>query len=200
MKALLLTDCPDSLSRALAETNTDYAVTNGDPATIRRMESYDQFDWLISFGYRYILPPDLVDEYEGRAINIHISLLPWNRGADPNFWSWFDNTLKGVSIHQITRGTDTGPVLIQRPLRYLWAEGHTLRSSYGVLMREAAALFAYNWIDILNGQLPAIPQSKSGTYHRKADKLPYMKSLPGWDATCEEVERLGVMHRARLAA
>jgi len=41
-------------------------------------------DFIISYGYRHLLPQEVIDEFPGRAINLHISMLPWNRGADPN--------------------------------------------------------------------------------------------------------------------
>ncbi|MCL0081308.1 hypothetical protein M1N64_03665 [Peptococcaceae bacterium] len=49
-----------------------------------------------------------MDKFQGRAINLHISFLPWNRGADPNFWSFIENAPVGVSIHYLDEGIDTG--------------------------------------------------------------------------------------------
>ena len=34
-------------------------------------------------------------------VNLHISYLPFNRGSHPNYWSFVENTPKGVSIHEI---------------------------------------------------------------------------------------------------
>ena len=68
-------------------------------------------------------------------INIHISMLPWNCGADPNFWSWFYATPKGVSIHCIDSGIDTGGLLTQAEI--MFPAGETLRTSYDRLMEHA---------------------------------------------------------------
>ena len=38
---------------------------------------------------------------------MHISYLPFNRGAHPNYWSFKDNSPKGVTIHFIDNGIDT---------------------------------------------------------------------------------------------
>ena len=43
-----------------------------------------KFDFMISFGYRYIVSKKILDYFKGKAINLHISYLPWNKGADPN--------------------------------------------------------------------------------------------------------------------
>lgn len=153
-------------------------------------------DWVISFGHREILKRDFIDRFPGRIINIHISILPWNRGSDPNFWSWFDGTPKGVTIHQITPGLDTGPILAQSHVPL--SNAHTLRSSYDVLMREAAALFAWKWPDIRAGNVTPVPQPQGGSYHRSADKAPWMKLLGyGLDEPCSKIEALG---RQRVAA
>ena len=45
------------------------------------------YSFLISYGYRHILRNDILSLFPDKAINLHISYLPWNRGADPNFWS-----------------------------------------------------------------------------------------------------------------
>ena len=74
----------------------------------------DQFDWVVSYGYSHIIKQDMIDKAKNPIINLHISYLPFNKGADPNFWSWLENTLKGVTIHQIDKGIDTGDILIQK--------------------------------------------------------------------------------------
>ncbi len=51
-------------------------------------------------------------------INLHISFLPWNRGAHPNFWSFYDDTPKGVTIHLIDEGIDTGAIIYQKEITF----------------------------------------------------------------------------------
>lgn len=46
-------------------------------------------------------------------MNLHISYLPWNKGADPNFWSCIDGTPAGVTLHHIDAGVDTGDIIAQ---------------------------------------------------------------------------------------
>ncbi|MBQ3033656.1 MAG: hypothetical protein IJD28_04690 [Deferribacterales bacterium] len=58
-------------------------------------------DFIISFGYHYMVHKDIVKKFENKIINMHISYLPWNRGADPNLWSILENTPKGVTIHRL---------------------------------------------------------------------------------------------------
>lgn len=52
------------------------------------------------------------------VLNLHISYLPWNRGANPNFWSFVENTKKGVTIHEIDEKLDKGKILLRKELEF----------------------------------------------------------------------------------
>src|SRR3990167_11096462 len=81
-----------------------------DPQTI----STQKPDFLVSYGYRHILRENVLGMLPDRAVNLHIAFLPWNRGADPNFWSFAEHTPKGVTIHYLDKGVDTGDIIAQR--------------------------------------------------------------------------------------
>lgn len=123
---------------------------------------------VISFNYRYIIKKDVISFLGKRIINMHISYLPWNKGSNPNFWSFFDNTPKGVTIHQLDEGLDTGDILFQREL-FLEEEKETFISSYNKLLEEMIELFKENWETIRDMQWEAIPQKTEGTYHTMKD-------------------------------
>jgi len=42
--------------------------------------------------------------------------LPYNKGSHPNFWSFIENSPKGVSIHEIDEGIDTGKLIASKKL------------------------------------------------------------------------------------
>ncbi|MEK7775438.1 MAG: formyltransferase family protein [Candidatus Zixiibacteriota bacterium] len=139
--------------------------------------------FLVSFGYRHIIKKDMLDLLPGRAINLHISLLPWNRGADPNLWSWVDNTPKGVTIHYLDEGVDTGDIIYQKEVLFDPAK-ETLASSYATLQSEIVALFKAHWQEIKSGACPRIPQRGVGSTHRVKDKEPLASILnEGWDTS-----------------
>ena len=75
---------------------------------------FRKFEWIISYGYRFIIPKDNIQNLKNPIINLHISYLPFNRGAHPNYWSFKENSPKGVTIHFIDSGVDTGPILVQK--------------------------------------------------------------------------------------
>jgi methionyl-tRNA formyltransferase len=125
-------------------------------------------DFLVSYGYRHILRQDVLDRFPERAVNLHISLLPWNRGADPNTWSFADDTPKGVTIHRIDAGVDTGEILFQARVQH--ARTDTLATSYQRLAATIEELFFEHWPAIRDGSCTPTAQHGGGTLHRMRDK------------------------------
>ena len=78
------------------------------------LENVSKYDWIISYGYRHLISEEIIKYLKNPIINLHISYLPFNRGAHPNYWSFKEKTIKGVTIHFIDSGIDTGPILIQK--------------------------------------------------------------------------------------
>jgi len=146
-----------------------------------------QFDWVISYGYSHIIKQDIIDEAKNPIINLHISYLPFNRGADPNFWSWLENTPKGVTIHQIDKGLDTGGIFIQKEIKFKGDE--TLSSSYNILRKEIEDLFIENFDSITKGIILPRKQEGKGTYHSRKNLEPYKYLLTqGWDTTVKQIK------------
>ena len=147
------------------------------------------FHFLISYGYRHILKQATLDHFPNRAINLHISYLPWNRGADPNLWSFIDDTPKGVTLHYIDAGIDTGDIIAQTKIDFSSEE--TLSSSYKKLKLLIESLFKEHWPDISQGKCPRHKQSSQGSIHRSQDKSPYLSFLEkGWDTSVEKIKNL----------
>lgn len=143
----------------------------------------ENFEFLISYGYRFILKEPVLNLFPNRAINLHIAFLPWNRGADPNFWSWIENTPKGVTIHHIDKGVDTGDIIAQRGI---WDFGNletqTLATTYQRLQEEMQALFKASWQRIKEGRVERIAQYGRGSFHKVKDKEQLSHLLTaGWD-------------------
>lgn len=142
-----------------------------------------QFDFLVSYGYRYILKKDVLDLFPDSAINLHISYLPYNRGADPNFWSFIEGTPKGVTIHYLDEGVDTGDIIVQKEVVFDSPDVETLGSSYQRLQLEIQHLFFENWELIKNKKCNRTPQTDVGTIHKVKDKehLLHLIEKDGWN-------------------
>jgi methionyl-tRNA formyltransferase len=148
----------------------DYILENG-------------FNFLISYGYRFILRKEILNLFPYRAINMHISYLPFNRGADPNFWSFIERTPKGVSIHYLDEGVDTGDIIVQKEVSFDSLDSETLASSYQKLQIEIQNLFFQYWVLIKSQKCDRTPQIGTGTTHRVKDKehLLHLMEKDGWN-------------------
>jgi|GEM_PF-394312 len=140
----------------------------------------------ISYNYSSIISQELIDCMKGKIINLHISYLPYNRGADPNIWSILDETPSGVTIHLIDRGLDTGKILFQK--RCYFSRSSTLRSSYNILHKEIQQLFKSNWSKIKNFEFIAKKQKGTGSFHlaKEAKKFPEIMGREGYDIKISE--------------
>ncbi|AXE99971.1 MULTISPECIES: formyltransferase family protein [Paraburkholderia] len=152
-------------------------------------------DLIVSHSYRHILKRDVLAAAPDRFINLHISLLPYNRGADPNLWSFIDETPKGVSIHLIDEGIDTGALLLQREVSFD-EDSETLGSSYATLQQTIGELFMENWSSLRDGRIAPRAQSGAGTFHRATEFAALKDSLLGNDGWNVPVPVLRQRYRA----
>ena len=175
----------------------DHIEWRGEPCLDLQTDTA-QYDWIVSYGCRKIIRDPWLTIYRGRIVNLHISYLPFNKGSDPNFWSWFDGTPKGVTVHEINRGLDTGPIYDQIEINFKNPNIHTLATSYNNLRKAAPIFFDYVWSNIRKGGITPKPQTgPNGTYHKSADKERFMKILPlGWDTPVKDIILLGERERA----
>jgi methionyl-tRNA formyltransferase len=132
-------------------------------------------EFVVSYGFPHIVAPEVIDHVKGNIINLHISYLPWNRGADPDFWSLVDDTPKGVTIHYMAAALDAGDIIAQKEV--VLDDNDTLATYYKKLHVSILGLFRENWASIRNGTCLRIPQGGGGSYHRSVDKNSYIHLL-----------------------
>lgn len=178
MHVLLLSPYPELIEPPIRDLGDQVVSSSAHPSGIDFSA-----DLIVSFGYSHILPRSILSSVRRPIINLHISLLPWNRGSDPNFWSWFDDTPKGVSIHEIDTGIDTGPLLAQEPLQFANSHNETLESTYNSLRRRLVSLFSRTWPLIRDERISAVPQQGRGSYHRFKERERWWQALPKGPAT-----------------
>ena len=71
-------------------------------------KNLDEFDLIVLYGYREIVNNFFIKKYYNKLVNLHISYLPYNRGAHPNYWSWVNKTPHGITIHRVISKVDAG--------------------------------------------------------------------------------------------
>ena len=146
-------------------------------------------DFIISYNYKHIISSDIIKFMNNKIINLHISYLPYNKGAHPNIWSFLENTPKGVTIHYIGEGVDTGDIILQKKV-FFDEDKETLKSSYEILHSEIKTLFKENWEKIKKDKIISKKQREEGTIHYKMDLLilePFIKEK-GWDTPIKELK------------
>lgn len=185
MRVLLLGPLRNSITDPLIVSGDEFL--NTEEPIHAEMPLLREIDFLVSYGYRHIIRPDVLALFPKRAINLHISYLPYNRGADPNLWSIIDCTPTGVTIHEIDKGLDTGGILEQRIVNL--AASDTLRTSYERLSASLEKLFAESWPIVRTGKCDAIPQRGIGSSHKVKDRASVEHLLlQGWDTPILEIQ------------
>ncbi len=126
------------------------------PATEARLARWAP-DVALTAAYGLILPPTVLARFRGGAYNLHASLLPRWRGANPIAWAIrAGDAESGVSLMQMDAGVDTGPVAAQ--IRVAVAPDDTTGTLTARLAEAAAALWADHWAALRTGGLVAMPQ------------------------------------------
>ena len=82
-------------------------------------------DLVVLAGCMVVLPPELIDRYRDRIINIHPALIPSFCGKGFYGLKVHEEVLKrgvkvtGATVHFVDEGTDTGPIIMQKAVEVL---------------------------------------------------------------------------------
>ena len=155
--------------------------------TNEKLNKVNSYDFVVCFGYRHIIRNAVIKALNCPIFNLHISYLPYNRGAHPNFWSFYDETPSGVTLHLIDEGIDTGPIVDQKYVKFDDSD-NTFEKTYKVLIQEIECLFIDNFENLIYNNWTSTAQKGIGTFHSKKD-LP--KDFSGWKSNIlDELKRL----------
>lgn len=117
----------------------------------------------------YLVKEPLLGMAKLGYLNFHPSLLPYNRGKHPNFWSLVEGTPYGVTLHFIDAGIDSGDVAYQRAIATDWEDtGKTLHEKG---KRALVELFREHFDEILKGKAPRRRQNLLEGNIRRAKEL-----------------------------
>lgn len=131
-------------------------------------------DFLVSAGFDYIIPPEILKIPNFGAINLHPSYLPHNRGVNPDVWSILKERPAGVSIHHMTPTVDAGDIIAREEVEV--DPSDTARSLRKRLDARIVELFESSWEDIYEGNIRTKQQDyESGNTNTSND----------FETTCE---------------
>lgn len=139
---------------------------SGEETALRQLQP----DFMIVVAYGLILPESILAIPRYGCINVHASLLPRWRGAAPIQRALAaGDALTGISIMQMARGLDTGPVFAQATLPI--EADDTAASLHDKLAQLGAHLLVACLPQIAAGTLTARPQHDAdATYAHKLTK------------------------------
>ena len=80
---------------------------------LNKINTFFKSDIYIVFGSSFLKGELVKFLIKKKAINIHMGVSPYYRGTDCNFWALYDGNphLVGATIHYISEGLDSGPIL-----------------------------------------------------------------------------------------
>lgn len=186
MRILLLGPAPEKLIPCI-NSNGDQILTYNEKLNEQFIFT-NQIELIISYNYRFLISTEVLSSEGLLALNLHTSLLPYNRGAHPVLWSVLERTPLGVSIHQVDAGLDTGPIILQKQLT-LASNEKSLRQVYEEVNEELVKLFCINWQNIRAGNFQFQPQVGPGTRHRNAQAKEFLATLENsWDTSIKEAQ------------
>lgn len=184
MKVLLLSPYPQKIENTIVQAGDE--VISYDKKVDENFLKNNKVEFVVSYGYRYKLNSSFLRKVKYKAINLHLSYLPFNKGAHPNLWSHIDDTISGVTIHLIDDKLDTGNILFQKEVK-IDRNYHTFKSSYLFLTKEIERLFALNWHYLRENKCKGWEQKGKGTYHNTKDSESIIKDLKnGWETNINE--------------
>ena len=124
-------------------------------------------DIIICAFWAYILKSEILKIPKFGCINFHPSLVPYNRGMNPNVWPFIDGTPAGVTIHYMVEKPDAGDVIIQEKVDIEPVD--TAGSLDDKLHRKLVELFKEVWPLIKENKAPRTKQIGKGTRHLLKD-------------------------------
>lgn len=122
-------------------------------------------DLIVLAGYLVVIPPEMIDKYENRIINIHPSLIPSFCGTGFYGLKVHEAALTrgvkvvGATVHFVDKGTDTGPIILQKAVAV--EEGDTpkilqqrvMEQAEWILLPQAIDLIANDKVVVVDGRV-----------------------------------------------
>ena len=174
---------------AVAEAARRLGLPLREVATVKDGEGREALeraepDVLVVVAYGEILPEDVLALPRIAPINVHFSLLPELRGADPVRRAILeDMAITGVTTMRMDEGMDTGPILLQaeEPIRP--------DDDAGSLGERLAALGARLLVETLDGLEVLGERPQDDSRATIAGKIPREEEWIDWSEQAEAIVR-----------
>ena len=153
---------PPPLKRFVLSENKEIPVFQPEKVNQREFVEFlkqESPDLIVVAAYGQILKREVLEIPKWGCINVHASLLPRYRGADPIRWMLLRGEKEaGVSIMLMDEGMDTGPILGQKALPI------EVEDNYGSLTKKLGQIGGQELLRVIpvwvSGGIKPTPQSE----------------------------------------
>lgn len=130
------------------------------------LEKLDSFgvDLVVLAGFLVVIPETMIQKYRNRIINIHPSLIPAFCGTGYYGLKVHEGALArgvkvtGATVHFVDEGTDTGPIILQKPV--MIEQGDTpevlqrrvMEQAEWKILPQAINLIANGKVEVIDGK------------------------------------------------
>ena len=138
-------------------------------------------DLIVVFSMSQLLKESIFRKAKYGTINMHPSYLPEYRGANPDFWQYYDLEMNpGVTVHYVNEGEDTGDIIFQKRVHI--PQGTKSPERLDKLITETGVPLMLQAIQaIKEGGAPRTPQpSKSPTDRARNLKVDEHATIIDW--------------------
>jgi methionyl-tRNA formyltransferase len=151
--------------RELAEKNRIPYLTSSinEPESIERVRQIAP-DFLLSFYYRNMIKPELLEIPAKGALNLHGSWLPKYRGRVPVNWAVINGeTETGATLHYMVAKPDAGDIVDQEKVGITFTD--TAYDVFGKVNEAAVTVLRRAWPRLVDGSADRIPMDlAAGSY------------------------------------
>lgn len=151
--------------RDIVVSPKDYADREAFNAALLDTVDSLNVDLIVLAGYLVVIPPAMIDKYENRIINIHPSLIPSFCGTGFYGLKVHEAALArgvkvvGATVHFVDKGTDTGPILLQKAVAV--EEGDTPKLLQQRVMEQAEWILLPQAIDLIANDKVVVVDGKA---------------------------------------
>lgn len=143
---------------AVAITRKDFPDKDAFNEALYEALMTREIDLVVLAGCLVVIPEKIIDAFENRMINIHPSLIPAFCGKGFYGLTVHEKALErgvkytGATVHFVDKGTDTGPIIMQKPVEVL--EKDTPKTLQLRVMEQAEWVILPRVIDLIaNGKV-----------------------------------------------
>jgi methionyl-tRNA formyltransferase len=141
-------------------------------------------DFFITAAFGQILSQEILDIPKHGTVNMHASLLPKYRGANPIQWAIINGEkVTGITTMLTDIGVDTGDMLLKKEIEI--TDTMTSIDLAEIISKEAPAILYETLIGLVNGTITPIPQNHNEATH--APKLSKCDGKINWNEPCEVI-------------